>query len=188
MSDGPIINVDMDGVVYDFPRAFRDMVQRHTGRTHGMPTTWDWWGEWSMSKGEWMAWFRFGVRSGEIWGDDGYEVPGASRALWHLSDAGYYIRLVTHRTYLPGLYEVAIGHTARWVARHRIPFQSLCFEGRKAGILADVVIDDNPGLEWVQNNADNYLFRRDYNAEVELPHRPRIDVVDSWEEILECLI
>ena len=192
MSDGLTINVDLDGVVYDFPQAFINMVEAQT-RSVGLtyPRSWDWWDEWGMAKGEWLAWFRKGVESGAIW-REGPSIQGARRALWALSEADHYLRIVTHRTYFHGLHEQAVVSTAHWLHEHNIPFRALSFEERKRDIAADVVVDDRPDLSWTQPGALNLLFGQPYNRQpynrAVLTYRDQVMApgavlrVESWAE------
>ena len=71
-------------------------------------------------------------------------VPGAAEALWRLSDAGVWIRLITHRLYANWNHAVAVGDTVAWLDDHSIPYRDLCFLGDKPQVEADAYVDDAP--------------------------------------------
>ena len=58
-------------------------------------------------------------------------VPGAAEALWRLSDAGVWIRLITHRLYANWGHAVAVADTVAWLDEAGIPYRDLCFLGDK---------------------------------------------------------
>ena len=78
------------------------------------------------------------------------EIEGASDALWELSDAGYHIRVVTHRLLVNWSHEQVVADTVAWLqeprpdGRPRVPFRDLCFLGLKADVAGDALIDDAP--------------------------------------------
>ena len=71
-------------------------------------------------------------------------IAGAADALWRLSDAGIWIRIITHRLYVNWAHERAVGDTAAWLDEHTIPYRDLCFLGAKPEVQADAYIDDAP--------------------------------------------
>ncbi len=71
-------------------------------------------------------------------------VPGAAEALWRLSDAGVWIRLITHRLYANWGHAVAVADTVAWLDEHAIPYRDLCFLGDKPQVEADAYVDDAP--------------------------------------------
>ena len=71
-------------------------------------------------------------------------ILGAADALWRLSDAGIWLRIITHRLYVNWAHERAVGDTAAWLDEHRIPYRDLCFLGAKPEVQADAYIDDAP--------------------------------------------
>ena len=71
-------------------------------------------------------------------------IEGAADALWRLSDAGIWIRIITHRLYVHWGHEKAIADTAAWLDANKIPYRDLCFLGAKPQVEADAYIDDAP--------------------------------------------
>jgi hypothetical protein len=71
-------------------------------------------------------------------------LDGAADALWRLSDAGVWIRIITHRLYVNWSHATAIADTVEWLDRVRIPYRDICFMGDKPEVGADLYIDDGP--------------------------------------------
>ena len=68
----------------------------------------------------------------------------ATYGLWRLSDAGVWIRIITHRIYGNWGHAVAVGDTVTWLDTVGIPYRDLCFLGAKPQVEADCYIDDAP--------------------------------------------
>jgi len=94
-------------------------------------------------------------------------IDGAADALWRLSDAGVWIRVVTHRLYVNWGHAAAISDTVAWLDRHRIPYRDICFLGAKPEVEADCYIDDAPhnidGLREAGNKV--IVFDQPYNRD-----------------------
>ena len=59
-------------------------------------------------------------------------IAGAADALWRLSDAGIWIRIITHRLYVNWGHATRGGrHRRRGSTSTRIPYRDLCFLGAK---------------------------------------------------------
>src|SRR5690606_25865570 len=71
-------------------------------------------------------------------------IEGAAESLWRLSDAGVWIRVITHRLYVNWGHATSIADTVTWLDRERIPYRDICFLGAKPEVEADVYIDDGP--------------------------------------------
>lgn len=72
--------------------------------------------------------------------------PGVREALQRLLDAGHTVHLVTARSHEGTQHSQEIRDlTRRWLARHKIPHDSLHFAPDKTSIRTDVFIDDDPG-------------------------------------------
>ena len=69
-------------------------------------------------------------------------IPGAAEALWRLSDAGVWIRIITHRLCVNWGHAIAVADTVAWLDRTGIPYRDICFLGRKPEVEADVYVDD----------------------------------------------
>jgi 5'(3')-deoxyribonucleotidase len=135
------IGVDLDGVCYDFVGALRKWIHESTGRPLAtMPDAecWDFFKyQWNMPTAEFLRLFDAGVAAGRIF-RFGPPLPGAVAGVQALQDAGHEIHIVTNRPQ-PGARE----NTLRWLAQHRIPFDSLTFSADKTCVPTDVFIDDN---------------------------------------------
>ena len=63
-------------------------------------------------------------------------IPGAAEALWRLSDAGVWIRIITHRLCVNWGHAIAVADTVEWLDRTGIPYRDICFLGRKPEVEA----------------------------------------------------
>ena len=57
---------------------------------------------------------------------------GVAEVLWRLSDAGIWIRIITHRLYVNWGHATAVADTVDWLDAMNIPYRDLCFLGRQA--------------------------------------------------------
>jgi 5'(3')-deoxyribonucleotidase len=108
-------------------------------------------------------------------------IPGCAEALWRLSDAGVWIRIITHRLVVHWGHQIAVGDTVAWLDAHNIPYRDLCFLGRKPEVEADLYIDDAPHNVESLRAAGNevIVFDQPYNAHVRgLRARTWADVED----------
>jgi 5'(3')-deoxyribonucleotidase len=109
-------------------------------------------------------------------------IPGAADALWRLSDAGCWIRLITHRLYTNWGHAVAVSDTVAWLDEHSIPYRDLCFLGDKPQIDADAYIDDAPhNVEALRaGGASVLVFSQPYNTELAGPRASGWSDVEDW--------
>ncbi|MFV0306245.1 MAG: 5' nucleotidase, NT5C type [Desertimonas sp.] len=140
-----IVGVDLDGVVADHTRRFRDIYAEITGidpETLPLERSWDF-HEWGLDNARYAHFHRLAVMDHHMFRTMEL-VAGAADALWRLSDAGIWIRIITHRLYVNWGHEKAVGDTAAWLDEQRIPYRDLCFLGAKPQVEANVYIDDAP--------------------------------------------
>jgi 5'(3')-deoxyribonucleotidase len=106
-------------------------------------------------------------------------IEGASEALWRLSDAGVWIRLITHRLYANWGHAVAVADTVAWLDEHAIPYRDLCFLGQKPHVEADAYVDDAPhNVDSLRSTGSPVVvFDQPYNQGLDGP-RAR-----SWHEV-----
>jgi len=106
-------------------------------------------------------------------------MPGAAEALWRLSDAGIWIRIITHRLYVHWGHAKAVGDTAAWLDVHRIPYRDMCFLGAKPQVEADAYIDDAAHNIVALREAGNtvIVFDQPYNRDLEGPR------AHTWGEV-----
>jgi 5'-nucleotidase len=140
-----IVGVDLDGVCGDHTAAFRKVVAAERGvAPESLPdqTTWSF-GEWGLDDEAFLAMHRSGVLEHRMFRDMPV-IEGCADALWRLSDAGVWIRLITHRLYANWGHAVAVGDTVAWLDASGIPYRDLCFLGNKPQVEAHVYVDDAP--------------------------------------------
>lgn len=197
-----ILNIDLDGVVYQFHSQLASFIEMNgrpgpnallpgfevdfTGSSYPEPQEWGLFEEWNMSEGEWRSWFRRAVESGHLWAE-GKPIDGAVEYLWRLSDAGYFIRLVTTRLVHPFNHAFAISATVKWLDKCNIPYRGICFLGpgeKKSSFEGALLLDDN--LENARDYEDNakgfaVIFTQPWNSD---PDGQCKDIrrVGSWAE------
>ena len=95
-------------------------------------------------------------------------MDGVAEALWRLSDAGVWIRLITHRLYANWGHAVAVADTVEWLDAAGIPYRDLCFLGQKPQVEADAYIDDAPhNIEALRAEGNEVIvFDQPYNRAV----------------------
>ncbi|MEJ7584543.1 MAG: hypothetical protein WKF43_10770 [Acidimicrobiales bacterium] len=71
-------------------------------------------------------------------------LPGAAETLWRLSDAGVWVRIITHRLCVNWGHAIAVADTVEWLDRTGIPYRDICFLGRKPEVEAHAYVDDGP--------------------------------------------
>jgi len=142
---GFVFGVDLDGVCADYTRAFRDFCADRLDRdpeTLPLDRSWDF-REWGFDDAQFETMHKAAVTEGRLLANLDV-IEGAAESLWRLSDAGVWIRIVTHRLYVNWSHSAAAGDTVEWLDRARIPYRDLCFLGAKNDVGADVYIDDGP--------------------------------------------
>lgn len=165
-----ILGVDLDGVVGDHTGRFRDILADIQGvdpASFPLERSWDF-HEWGLGPDEYAVHHRTAVLEYDMFATMPV-IPGAAEALWRLSDAGVWIRIITHRLYVHWGHEKAIADTAGWLDKHRIPYRDLCFLGAKPQVEADAYIDDAPHNIAALREAGNTViaFTQPYNRDVE---------------------
>lgn len=164
------LGVDLDGVVADHTRRFRDILADIRGvdpDTYSLERSWDF-GEWGLAPGEYADLHRVAVMEYDMFRTM-EPIAGAADALWRLSDAGVWIRIITHRLYVNWGHEKAVGDTAAWLDANRIPYRDLCFLGAKPEADADAYIDDAPhNVEQLRSLGNiTIVFDQPYNRHLD---------------------
>jgi len=177
-----VLGVDLDGVVADHTGRFREIVSELRGvPVDSLPLdrSWDF-HEWGFAPGEYELLHKTAVTEHDMIRTMPV-IAGAADALWRLSDAGIWIRIITHRLYVNWAHERAVGDTAAWLDEHTIPYRDLCFLGRKPEVEADLYIDDAPHNVTALRARGNevIVFDAPYNAELDGPR------AGSWPEVEE---
>lgn len=165
-----VLGVDLDGVVADHTRRFRDILADIRGvdpESYPLERSWDF-AEWGLAPGEYSDLHRVAVMDYDMLRTMDV-IPGAADALWRLSDAGVWIRIITHRLYVNWGHDKAIADTAAWLDIHRIPYRDICFLGAKPEVEADAYIDDAPhNIEQLRDHGNTVIiFEQPYNRTLE---------------------
>ena len=178
-----VLGVDLDGVCGDHAEAFRRVVAAERGIDPlALPeqTTWDF-TEWDMDREEFERLHRVAILDHHMFATMPV-ISGAAETLWRLSDAGVWIRLITHRLYANWGHAVAVADTVEWLDRQGIPYRDLCFLGEKPQVEADAYIDDAPHNVTAlrATGAEVLVFSQPYNLGIDGPRAAGWSEVESW--------
>ncbi|HUF97260.1 MAG TPA: hypothetical protein VMM60_03960 [Ilumatobacter sp.] len=168
-SDQFILGVDLDGVLGNHTWRFREIMAELRDvdpETMPMERSWDF-HEWGFGPDEYAYYHRIAVMEHDMFRTMPV-IDGAAEALWRLSDAGVWIRIITHRLYVHWGHEKAIADTAAWLDVHKIPYRDLCFLGAKPQVEADAYIDDAPhNIEQLRDAGNTVItFEQPYNRDL----------------------
>jgi 5'-nucleotidase len=172
LSAGFIFGVDLDGVCGDYTTALRDVVAERTGAdpaTLPLERSWDF-REWGLSPAQFEELHRAAVLEHRIFRTMP-AIPGAAETLWRLSDAGVWIRIITHRLYVNWGHAMAVADTVEWLDATGIPYRDLCFLGAKPQLGADCYVEDAPhNVEALRDTGSHVIvFDQPYNRGVPGP-------------------
>jgi 5'-nucleotidase len=175
-----ILGVDLDGVCGDYTAALRAVVAEHQGVDPAeLPPQQSWdFREWGLTTDEFNRLHQAAVLEHGIFRTMPV-MQGAADALWRLSDAGVWIRIITHRLYVNWGHAAAVADTVDWLDDVGIPYRDLCFLGTKPQVEADCYVEDAPHNIAALRATGSYVivFDQPYNREVDGP-RAR-----SWAEV-----
>lgn len=178
--NGFILGVDLDGVCGDYTGALRDVVVAEKGvdvSTLPLERSWDF-GEWGLSAEEFERLHQAAVQDHRIF-KTMPAIEGAAEVLWRLSDAGVWIRIITHRLYVNWGHATAVADTVDWLDSSGIPYRDLCFLGAKPQVEADCYIEDAPHnvAALRSSGAHVIVFDQPYNRDVAGPRAA------GWAEV-----
>lgn len=180
-----VFGVDLDGVVADYTLGFREVVAVDRGvAAESLPLARSWdFREWDLSVEDFNRLHQYAVSELRMLASLP-AIEGAADALWRLSDAGVWIRVVTHRLYTNWGHAAAIADTVTWLDQHRIPYRDICFLGAKPEIEADCYIDDAPhNIEGLREEGNTVIvFDQPYNRDFD-GLRAR-----TWPEVEEIVV
>jgi 5'-nucleotidase len=182
-----VLAVDLDGVCADHAAAFAQVVAAERGvdpATLAPQQTWNF-HEWDLTDEDFDQLHRRAVLDHRMFRTMP-AVPGAAETLWRLSDAGVWIRIVTHRLYTNWGHAVAVGDTVTWLDTVGIPYRDLCFLGAKPEVEADLYVEDAPHnlVELAARGNQVLIFDQPYNREV--PGRRARDWAEVEAAVIEC--
>jgi len=165
-----VLGVDLDGVCGDHATAFREVVALERGvDPETLPPQQSWnFHEWGLTDETFDALHRRAILDHRMFRSMP-AIEGVAEALWRLSDAGCWIRLITHRLYTNWGHAVAVADTVAWLDDVGIPYRDLCFLGRKPEVEADAYVDDAPHNVLELRRAGNpvIVFDQPYNQELD---------------------
>tara|TARA_Y100000746_G_C15411637_1_gene410602 strand:+ start:160 stop:801 length:642 start_codon:yes stop_codon:yes gene_type:complete len=170
--DTLILGVDLDGVCADYTTAFRPLVAQELNiPLSSLPEerSWDF-SEWGLSPKQFQDLHHKAVEDYRMF----RSMPvfeNASEVLWRLSDAGVWIRIITHRLYVNWGHAVAVTDTVEWLDQARIPYRDICFLGDKPEVEADIYLEDAPhNIASLRSSGNSVIvFDAPYNQEVDGP-------------------
>ncbi|HCV35362.1 MAG TPA: hypothetical protein DF783_00420 [Acidimicrobiaceae bacterium] len=167
-----VLGVDLDGVCGNYTSAFRSVVAQETGVSEeSLPLlrSWDF-KEWGLTPEGFERLHFLAVSEHRILRSMPV-IDGASETLWRMSDAGVWIRVITHRLYVNWAHATAIADTVDWLDRARIPYRDICFLGDKPEVEADLYIDDGPhNVEALRSSGNRVIvFDAPYNQHLNGP-------------------
>jgi len=182
------INVDMDGVMYDFNEAITHLAQSVLKRELPVTTGWSMWDAWGISQDEWYKIFNMGIQHFNLFNQPHYDIHGGVEALKQFRDEGHRVRIVTAKKLrLARSTTMAQAQVLDWLqARDLRKGIELVFASGadKRNFTADVIVDDKPTLTWAQEGKMNLLFDQPWNqmitAEDPVPSHGR---AQSWNAV-----
>ena len=179
-AEGIVLGVDLDGVCADYTSAFRSLVAEDRGVDPESLTTdvsWDF-GEWGLDRDEFLRLHRIAVQERRMFRDMPV-IDGASETLWRLSDAGVWIRIITHRLVTNWGHALIVSDTVEWLDSQRIPYRDLCFLGNKPEAQADVYVEDAPhNIDALRASGNLVIaFDQPYNRSMAGPR------AEAWHDV-----
>jgi len=186
LSRGFILGVDLDGVCGDYTAAFRAVVAADRDvDPESLPDARSWdFAEWGVgSADEFDRLHRLAVLEHRMFRHMP-AMPDVAESLWRLSDAGVWIRIITHRLCVNWGHAVAVADTVAWLDETGIPYRDICFLGAKPEVDADSYVDDAAHNVLALREAGNDVIVYDapYNQGIDGP-RAR-----SWPEVEELVM
>ncbi|UDY36474.1 5' nucleotidase, NT5C type [Dermatobacter hominis] len=175
MTDGVgdfVLGVDLDGVCADYTSAFAEVVaaeRRIPAADLTTEVSWDF-AEWGLDRQEFLRLHRVGVQERHMFRNMP-AMDGVADALWRLSDAGVWIRIITHRLVTNWGHALIVSDTVDWLDANRIPYRDLCFLGAKPEAQADAYIEDAPHNVAALRAGGNtvVVFDQPYNRDLDGP-------------------
>lgn len=166
-----ILGLDLDGVCANFIEGFKPyIIEEFNLDESTLPEITEWgFHQWGVTDEQFFEVHRKACKN-HIFRDLEI-IDGCADALWRISDAGIWIRVITHRLIMNWQHEIIVTDTVAWLDKYKIPYRDLCFLGTKPQIEADAYVDDAPHNIKQLRAADNYaiVFDQPYNRHLEDP-------------------
>ena len=180
-----VLGVDLDGVVADYLAGFTEYLTqrgRLTPEAAVERSRYDF-SEWGLTHDDYESLHAEAVVQHRLLARLP-AIEGGAEALWRLSDAGVWIRVITHRLYVNWGHAEAVGDTVLWLDEHSIPYRDICFLGNKPDVGADCYIDDAPHNVHAlrAGGSDVIVFAQSYNTDLADP-RAR-----TWAEVYDMVM
>jgi 5'(3')-deoxyribonucleotidase len=184
VSNSLVFGVDLDGVCADYTLGLRKIAAEVLGVAESslpMERSWDF-REWGLSAQGFEELHRVAVVDHRLL----RELPamdGAADVLWRLSDAGVWIRIITHRLYVNWGHAIAVSDTVTWLDEARIPYRDICFLGVKPEVEADLYIEDaEHNIQALRAGGNEVIvFDQPYNRDLQAPRAA------TWYEVEELV-
>ncbi len=181
-----VLGVDLDGVCGDYTEALRRSVAARRGvdpRSLAEQRSFGTFAEWGLDAATFEEAHRAAVVEDRIFRTMP-ALPGVAEALWRLSDAGVWIRIITHRLLFNWAHEITAADTAAWLELQRIPYRDLCFIGDKPTVGADLYVDDSPrNVEALRSAGRRVIvFDQPYNRDLDGPR------ATDWEQLTAMVL
>lgn len=183
------VGFDMDGVVYNFAKAYHIFLRDAKGRLDidcdQEAECWDWFSKFGVTREEFMVHLDEAVDSGYMyWSGELYEYDVAAN-IRKLRNLGHKVHIVTHR--YSGKKSSSEEATKYYLDTHEIEYDSLTFAEDKTSVKCDYFVEDNvknyDALDAVGTKV--YLVDRIYNR-AETCGRRRVENVASFvDAVLE---
>lgn len=179
-----VIAVDLDGVLYEWDRTAQYMLRTYRGlrHMHTESASWDWIKD-NVSPEDWKWLWSEGVERGLF--RYGHMTTGARVGLEHLVDAGFKLKIVTHRP------ASAVMDTIDWLSLYLqdIPLAGihiLSNQEPKTVVDADILVDDKPQnlVEWKDEGRIALQYARKWNRSF---FDADIDWCDGWSDVPKVL-
>jgi len=185
MSELFVFGVDLDGVVADYTTGFAEFIAAERGvDPASLPLDRSYnFHEWGLEPGEFERYHGIAVSEYRLLAKL-TAIEGAAEALWRLSDAGVWIRVITHRLYVNWGHAEAVADTVQWLDTERIPYRDICFLGQKPEVEADCYVDDAPHniAALRASGNDVIVFDQPYNRDEAEPR------AQNWAQVEQLVM
>jgi uncharacterized HAD superfamily protein len=178
------IGFDIDGVIYNFTKAYHQWLNQYRGMSLSLDTeahSWDWFLDWE-TRAQFGQNLHDSVDDGFMyWQGDLYE-PTIKQNLLDLRATGHTIHLITARTY--GVSKCPEAATRHFFNENGLVYDTLTISKDKTAVKTDVFIEDNLKNYDLLEAAGiaSYLVNRPYNLQNDT--RRRVNSVDEFTRLI----